>query len=189
MSLDAQSKELEQLGFRIVDRGEDSLVATAKKFHWDCMLTSMSYVVFVRKVAELTPATIEGDREGLQERASKLDPSLLPRGFQKGTSVVVAYLADRVTPEARAICETKPKVRFAYFYLPAARDGATGVLHFLRDTPMWGAIYFSKLRFLIQRMLAPGDGGGGWPLSVGGAVLTIFVFATLALNLVRIFGR
>jgi hypothetical protein len=189
MSLDAQRRGLEGLGFKIVEGGEDSIVATARKFHWDCMLTSMSYVVFVRRVAELTPAMIDGDREGLQQRAGQIDPSLLPRGLQKGTSVIVAYLADRVTPEARAVCESKPKVRFAYFYLPAARDGASGILHFLRETPMWGAIYFSKLRFLIQSVLAPGEGGGGWPVSIGGLVLTIFVFATLALNLVRIFGR
>jgi hypothetical protein len=189
MSLDAQSRGLEQLGFKIVDRGEDSLVATAKKFHWDCLLTSMSYVVFVRKVAELTPAMIEGDREGLQQRAGQIGPSLLPRGLQKGTSVIVAYLADRVTPEARTVCESKPKVRFAYFYLPAARDGASGLLHFLRETPMWGALYFSKLRFLIQSVLVPGEGGGGWPVSIGGILLTIFVFGTLALNLARIFGR
>ena len=68
-----------------------------------------------------------------------------------------------------------------------ARDGGTGVLHFLRTTPLWGAIYFSKLRFLIEKVLAPGEGGKSWPVSVGGIALTLFVFGVLGLNLARIF--
>ncbi len=189
MSLDAQRSELEQLGFRIVEQSGDSLIAITKKFHWDCVFTKLSYVVFVREIAELTPAVIEADRLGLEQRTRQLDPSILPRGLQKGIAVIVAYLAERVTPEARALCESKPKVRFAYFYLPAARDGATGLDHYLKTTPAWGAIYFSKLRFVIQKVLTPGQGGSSWPVSGGGAVMTLFIAAVLVVNLALFLSR
>lgn len=190
MSLETQRQELTRLGFKIVEQKDDSLVATTRRFHWECVFTSVSYVVFVKRVAELTPVVIEEDRAALQERAKALDPSVLPRGFQKGVAVITAYVADRVTPEARAICEQKPKVRFAFFYLPAVLDQATGSAHYLRSTPLWGAMYFSKFRFLIERTFAPpGAVGASWPLSVGSAILTLLFAGILAVNLLAIFGR
>jgi hypothetical protein len=189
MSLDAQRSELEQLGFRIVEQSGGSLIAIIKKFHWDCVLTRLSYVVFVRELAELTPAVIEADRQDLEQRTRQLDPSILPRGLQKGTAVIVAYLAERVSPEARELCESNPKVRFAYFYLPAARDGATGLVHYLKTTPAWGAIYFSKLRFVIQKVLTPGQGGSTWPVSIGGAVLTLIITVVLVMNVAIFLSR
>jgi hypothetical protein len=80
-------------------------------------------------------------------------------------------------------------VRFAYFFLPAVHDGATGLVHYLKTTPAWGAIYFSKLRFVLQKVLTPGEGGSAWPLSVGGAVLTLFVVASLVVSLAIFLGR
>lgn len=189
MSLDAQRSELEQLGFRIVEQSGDGLLAITKKFHWDCVLTSLSYVVLVREIAELTPAVIEADRRDLEQRTRQLDPSILPRGLQKGIAVIVAYLAERVTPEARSLCESNPKVRFAYFYLPAARDGATDRVHYLKTTPVWGAVYFSKLRFIVQKVLTPGKGDSTWPVSLGGAALTLFIVAALVMNVAIFLGR
>lgn len=190
MSLETQREELARLGFRIVEQNEESIVATTRRFHWECMFTGVTYVVFVRRVEELTPSVIEADREALQARATALDPSALPRGLQKGVAVITAYVADRVSPEARALCEKKPKARFAFFYLPAALDRSTGLAHYLRSTPAWGAIYFSKFRFLIERTLATSkEAGAAWPISIGGAVLTVLVLGIFAVNLLAIFGR
>ena len=189
MSIEAQRKELEGLGFRIVEETPDSVVGVVKRFHWECVFTAVTYVVFVRQVAELTAALIESDRAELQSRATRLDASALPRGLQKGTAVITAYLADHVTAEARALCETKPKMRFAFFYVPAVLDRSSGVSHFLRSTPAWGALYFSKFRFVIERVLRPGAGGASWPLSIGGAILTLLVLASFGISLMRIFSR
>ncbi len=123
MSLASQRVGLEHLGFRIVEATEDTLAATVKRFHWDCVFTRTTYVIFVRKVSELTPAMLEADRRELQSRAKQLDPSLLPDGLQKGIAVIVCYIADRVTAEARATCEREPKARFAFFYVPAVLPG------------------------------------------------------------------
>lgn len=182
MSLADRRQELERIGFRIVEEAPQRLVAVQKRFHWDCALTRLTYVVFVREVDELTEATIEADRASLTDRARELDPSLLPRGFQKGTAVITAYVARRVTPGARALCEQKPKIRFAFFYMPAVLDTGAGVASYLRSTPMWGALYYAKLRFVLERVLQPGR-GGGWPISIGGALLTLFLVAAILGNL------
>jgi hypothetical protein len=189
MTLAQRRAELERLGFQIVEETQETLVATTRRFHFDCMFTSVSYVVFVRHVPELTAELIEQDRLELQQRASSLDPSRLPRGFQKGTAVLTAYLADRVTPEARALCETKPKVRFAYFYLPAVLDRSTGLAHYLRTTPIWGALFFSKFRFLHESLLADTPTGGSWPVSGFGIFLTAFVIVVLLLNVALLLMR
>lgn len=188
MSLEAPRQTLQELGFTIAEDRPEGLVAIARRFHWECMLTKVTYVVFVREVDTLDVATLERDREALALRAQSLDPSLLPRGFQKGTAVLTAYLARHVTPEAAAFCEAKPRVRFAFFYVPAVLDGATGLAHFLRTTPMWGGIYFSKFRFLLGRLLEPArTPAGAWPISIAGlAILAFYVLALFAFVAVRI---
>jgi hypothetical protein len=189
MMLATKRAELERLGFQIVEETPETLVATTKRFHLDCMFTAVSYVVFVRHVPELTPERIEQDRLELQQRASSIDPSRLPRGLQKGTAVLTAYLADRVTPEARELCERRPAVRFAYFYIPAVLDRSTGLAHYLRTTPLWGGIYFSKFRFLLANLLESSTPATTWPVSVAGALLTLFVVLVVVLNVALVFMR
>jgi hypothetical protein len=174
MYLEAQRNELTQLGFRIVAEQPDRIVATTKRFHWECMFTRVSYVVFVRRVEELTAQIIEADRNELQQTAKSIDPSTLPRGLQKGTAVITAYVADRVSPDAQQLLDSKPKMRFAFFYIPSAVDQSTRLSHYFRSTPAWGAIYYSKFRYLISRLLTPQGTKPSWPVSTGGAMLTIF---------------
>lgn len=189
MSLDPQRQELERLGFGIAAAEDDTLVAVRRKWHLDCILTRITYVVFVRYVDHLTAAVIEQDRITLEQRARTLDTSLLPRGFQKGVAVLTAYVAGQVDEDARRLCETKPKTRFAFFYLPGVLDATTGYVHYLTGTPAWGALYFSKFRFLMRRMLQPGAGAAHWPVSVGGSLLGALIAVILIFNMMILFGR
>lgn len=189
MSLEPQRQELQRLGFTIVPAEDGIVIGVRRKWHLDCILTRISYVVFVRHVEHLTAEVIERDRIELEHRARGLDTSILPRGFQKGVAVVTAYVAGQVDEGARRLCEQKPKTRFAYFYLPGVVDAATGQVHYLRRTPVWGALFFSKFRFLMRRMLQPGAGSGHWPVSVVGSLMGAFIVAAIIFNLTIIFGR
>ena len=189
MSLEAQRKELQSLGFKIVSEKDDQLVAVRQKWHWDCMFTKLTYVAFVRRIAHLTVAEIDADRTRLQDQARQIDPSALPRGFQKGVAVLTCYLADRVDPDAQQMCGQSPKVRFAFFYLPAVLDGATGNAHFVRSTPAWGALFYGKFRHIIGRLLEPARTTGGEPVSIGGVVLTGIVVLVLVAALGRFLMR
>ncbi len=189
MGLDAQRGVLEELGFDIVSSEPNELIGVAQRWHPDCVMTKLTYVVFVREVPRLTAAMIEEDRVGLEGRARSIDPSRLPKGFQKGVAVLVAYVAGAVDDDARRICSSKPKTRFAFFFLPGALDQSTGEAFYLRETPAWGAIFFSKFRFLMESVLMPPSVAGSWPISVGGAVLGVLMLllfvASFALMLAR----
>jgi hypothetical protein len=189
MPLDAQRKDLETLGFRIVSEREDELVAVRPKWHWDCLFTKLTYVVFVRRTPNLTVADIEADRTRLQDQAKQIDPSALPRGFQKGVVVLTCYLADHVDPAARELCEQSPKVRFAFFYLPAVLDQSSGRAHYIRSTPMWGALFYGKFRHIIGRLLEPARTSGGEPVSVAGVVFTCVLGLLILASLSRVLMR
>ena len=179
MSLQEQRQELERLGFKVVRESPDSLVALRQKWHWDCLLTKLTYVVFVRRVIGLKAAGIEADRARMEEEARTLDPSALPRGFQKGVAVLPLYIADQVDESARALLERKSKIRFAFFYLPAALDLSSGRAYYLRGTPAWGALYFSKFRFLVRRVLEPAGSPTSWPVSAMGTIFGLLIIGLL----------
>ena len=148
----------------------------------DCIATKITYVIFVKKVDELTADRIDRDREELGARAKGLDPSVLPRGFQKGVAVLSMYVADRVEESARQMCLSKPKARFAHFFVPAVLDKSSGQTFFIQGTPAWGALYYSKYRFLIRRLLEPATAPASWPLSVGGIVLGLLILLLMAVS-------
>ncbi|MGB7415734.1 MAG: hypothetical protein WA902_16125 [Thermosynechococcaceae cyanobacterium] len=186
MSLDAQRQELQRFNFQIVKDEPETLIALRQKWYWDCLLTKITSVVFVRQVQDLTLDMIESDRTQLEADAKQLNPSLLPRGFQAGVSVITIYIAERIEFEAQTRLKSKPKIRFAWFYLPAALEQSTGKLCYLKETPIWGFIYFSKFRYLIRRLLQPSDTPIEEPPSIAGIVLSVILGGYLLLMLVGI---
>jgi hypothetical protein len=183
--LDKPTGALENLGLEIKSSESGQLIAVGTKWHWDCVFTKVTYVVVVRTVSELTPDIIESDRKQLEKEAKNIDPSRLPRGFQKGIAVLVNYVAETVTPEAHAVLEKRPKVKWAYFYVPAAMDLSNGKMSYLKSTPAWGGIYFSKFRHVIKQVLDPDIPKAGWPVSVGGAVLSALLVGMIGLSVFR----
>lgn len=181
MALEQQRRELERFNFQIAKEEPDRLIALKQKWYPDCLVTKMTYVVFVRQVPHLTADMIEADRNQLQAEAKQLNPSMLPRGFQAGVAVITLYIADRVDFEAQSLCKRKPKIRFAWFYLPAALEQSTGTQCYLKETPLWGFIYYSKFRYLIRRLLNPSEAPIQEPRSTLGLVLGIVIIGYLIL--------
>ncbi|PZD72267.1 hypothetical protein C1752_03854 [Acaryochloris thomasi RCC1774] len=179
--LDAQRSELERFNFEIVKDEPETLIALRQKWYPDCLLTKMTYVVFVRKVQHLSVDMMEADREQLQANAKQLNPSLLPRGFQAGVAVITIYIAERVDFEAQSLCKRKPKIRFAWFYLPAALEQSSSKVFYLKETPIWGFLYYGKFRYLIRRLLQPTDAPVQEPKSVVGVVFGLVLVGYLLL--------
>lgn len=179
MSLELQRSELKRFQFQIVKDEPETLIGLRQKWYPDCLLTKLTDVVFVRKVQHLSVDIIEADRDQLQTDAKQLNPSLLPRGFQAGVAVITIYIADRVDFEAQSLCKQKPKIRFAWFYLPAALEQSSSKVFYLKDTPMWGFIYYSKFRYLIRRLLQPTDAPVQEPKSVVGVVFGVVLVGYL----------
>lgn len=173
MSLDLNDRrrELERLGFRVVSEDAGALVATRKKWHWECFVTQLTIVALVRRVASVTAADMDADEQWLHDNAARLDPSTLPRGFQKGRAFLSVYLADRVDTTAVERARRKPALKFATFYLPAVVD-ATGSSAWYDATPIFGAVYYPIFQFLLRRLLSPTGAPPKEPPSKVGILMT-----------------
>jgi hypothetical protein len=168
--LSAHRQELERQGYRIVAGLPDGFVASRSKWYWECMVTKISTMVLVRQVDEVTAPMILADRAALAQNATQYDPSALPRGFQKGRALATFYVAGRATPEAIALATARPPLEFASFSLVGIAEG--GRVHYYRDTPFVGGIYFAKFRYLLGRLGEPGAAPDAEPLSALGLMLT-----------------
>jgi len=174
--------ELLRLGYTIVTDDGTQIVAVRSRWYWDCVVSKMTSVVYVRPVERLTAQMIAADREPLTAYAQSIDPSKLPPGFQKGLVVVPVYIADAIDPEATAALESEQALRLAIFYFPAALDRSTGRAHFLRGTPILGWVFFSKFRYLAGRLLEPTAAPATEPISVPGALLVVSMAIMLPLS-------
>ena len=180
-------QNMERLGFDIVSNSDsDYRIGIRQKWYWDCMMTKMTQVIVIRDVETLTLAIMDQDREYLEKQSSSLDPSRLPRGIQKGNAVLMLYKAKKITPEAKARCLRKPKIRFAFFYVPAVLDLSTGESHYITSTPTWGAIYYGKFRFLIRQMLSQNPVSESEPLSKIGIFFNLLFLVVIILNILLI---
>lgn len=186
-SLAIRQSELAQLGFQILAVEPTTLVAKRRTFYWDCIFTFVNYTVFVRRVTQLSGQMIEDERLQLLSRSNALNPSALPRGFQSGNAILVVYIADQVDIEAQRLCQSKARLEFAQFYLNGALDLSTESTYFIRHTPLWGGVYYSKFRYILSRLLAPKAGPNQEPLSTPGVIITLFMlvwFLLIALLLI-----
>ncbi len=182
----ARQAELQRLGFQVLQADYEKLIASRRSFYWDCLLTWMNYTVFLRRVTTLSAQLIDLDRPQLKSEAKQLNRSPLPRGFQSGNAILVVYLADQVEHEAQKICEQSRRLEFAQFYVPAAIDLSNGATYFVRHTPMWGAVYYGKFRYILARLISPQEASNQEPLSTSGVIMTLLMlgfFAIVALLL------
>lgn len=181
--LEQQRAELERLGYSIVEQSEYEVVGVRSKWYWDCFATNMTVVVFVRATGPLHAVHIQSQTEATIARAKQLDPFRLPVGFQHGRAVVPVYLADGLQPDAQYLCASEQPMRYGVQFFPAALDKTTGQAHYLRTTPIWGAVYFAKWRYLVQHLIEPHNAEDREPISkfgtVYGIVLLVLVLGML----------
>jgi hypothetical protein len=180
--LDEQRAEMERLGYAIVSQSDSQVVGVRTRWFWDCFATSLTTVIFVRSVEALTAPLVEEEGRRMVAQARDIDPSSLPLGFQKGRAVVAIYVADQVAPDAQRLCNSPQPVRFATLFFPAALERSSGQVHYLRRTPMWGGVYFGKLRYPVQRLIDPANALEKEPISAFGSVLgAVMLLFTAAL--------
>jgi hypothetical protein len=161
VDLDDLRLELERLGFEIVSKGADQLIAIRKKLPGH-RVAKMTYVVFVQSVPNLTTARIDYDQERLAREAHQLDGSRLRSPvFQKTLVVIPVYVAGTVERDAQDRCASAPMSRkHAGVHFPIAYDMTTGAASFRREARKqveWAPMkaYEPSLVFLAQRLFEP----------------------------------
>lgn len=175
-SLIGQQAELERLGFQILQVEPNRIIASRRSFYWECLLTFVNYTIFVQRVDKVSAAMILNDRDRLIPESKQVNRSPIPRGLQSGNAVLVVYVGDRVEPDAQELCERQGKLGFAEFYVPAAFDLERNAAFLIRKTPVWGAIYYSKFRYILARLLSPQGTPSQEPLSKLGIAITVIGF-------------
>jgi hypothetical protein len=182
--LDEQVAELQRLGFAIESRSDSEVVATRRKWYWDCLVTNLTVVVFLKATTGvLSWSQITDETDELLARARELDAGA--PALQHGVAAFPVYVADRVDPEVQYYFDSRRPSHWGAMSFPAALDRSTGQAYFRRKTPFWGGVYFAKFRFLAARLLEPASAPAREPPSVFGLVLTmiipaVFVIAILA---------
>jgi len=176
--------ELERLGFQVLQVEPETLIAGRRSFYWDCMFTFVNYTVFVRRVTALSVQMLESERTQFLLRSKTLNPSSIPPGFQSGNAVLVVYIADQVDIDAQLFCEHQVRLGFAQFYIPAVLDLSRESAFLLRHTPLWGAVYYSKFRYILGRLLSPRGRPNQEPLSISGVITALLVFLLFILPVI-----
>jgi hypothetical protein len=183
MDLRDQRAELERLGYSIVSESDQEIVGVLSKWYWDALATKLTSVVFVRSLPVLTASEIRADAVRMTAAAKGFDPSRLPQGLQKNRAAIAVYLAETVEPDARQICESPQPIRLAALFYPAALESSSGTVLYSGATPLWGGVFYAKLRYVVQRLLEPDAAPAKEPVSAFGVAMSALVGALLALGL------
>lgn len=162
---------LEALGFAVVQDGPGYVDLLRCRWHLDLVFTQVTAVVRVRHMERVDASIMESDRQDLIEVRKRKDPSMLPRGFQKGALTVATYIADSATPDAIEFAEQAPKAQFAATHISGIKHGEQITSY--TGTRIWGAMYYGLLKFLVRTALDP----KGEPESISkvGAVMSVML--------------
>lgn len=174
LDLSARAAELEAMGFTILEQDEHHVDAVRSKWMWECLATKMTTIVRVRRVGLVTRKLMLEDQKYIAKNASSLDPSMLPGGFQKGRSVMFAYLADEAAPEALQLAQKPPTMDFAAFNMFAILE-ASGQQTWYQGTRLWGAVYYAKFQHFMRNLMEPGRHAPGDPLSMPGLIISLLL--------------
>lgn len=159
MSLDKIKNRLQS---KNIFHSEDSIlqhptvIGYDKQFRWSWMATQLNtfYVASDFKDAEITVHTIE---EYIKHSFdySKKNYKGWPRGLQSGVGVVSILISENITEEAKTYCKKlKSGKKWAAFTIPVVIDSKTNEAFFFDSKPMWGRIYFSYFKKMIQELTA-----------------------------------
>ena len=92
--------------------------------------------------------------DGGFRHAKRVNRIPLLRGLQFGYIVVPWIVVDRATPELVSFAVGQPRKHWALFEFPVLHDLSTGQTHYFQQTAMWGALYYSDMRALVQATIA-----------------------------------
>lgn len=143
--------ELQALGFTTHDYTPQDLVGVRLKTDW-AMCMRLTLVIRVKHFESLDLQQALALEAPFKALATRLDPSLLPRGFQQGRFIIDVFVADQATEEVRGWAARTIRRGFATSYHPVVLcDGKA----YHDRLGFYGAALWPKIEYMIQRMTAP----------------------------------
>lgn len=135
---------------------QPTVIGYDKQFRWSWMATQLNtfFVTSDFKDKEITVQTIETHLKQAFDYTSK-NYKGWPRGLQSAVGVVSVLISENVTEEAKIYCKKlKSGKKWAAFTIPVVVDSKTNEVFSFDKKPMWGRIYFSYFKKMIQELTA-----------------------------------
>jgi hypothetical protein len=133
---------------------QPTVIGYDKKFKWSWMATQLNtfFVASDFKNKDITVQTIEAHLKQAFEYSRK-NYKGWPRGLQSGVGVISILISENVTEEAKTYCKKlKSGKKWAAFTIPIVIDATTNEVFSFDKKPMWGRIYFSYFKKMIQEL-------------------------------------
>ena len=133
-----------------------TVIGYDKRFRWSWMATQLNTFTVATDLGD-EPVGVPVLRRHAFEafRLAELNYGGWPRGLQSGLAVIQVLISRSLDPLAVAYCRRlAAEKKFAGFVVPVVADPATGEVHYFERKPMWGRIYFSYFREVIEGLAA-----------------------------------
>lgn len=74
----------------------------------------------------------------------------LARGMHNGVTSFNVLVSKNVTDSAKEFAEARPPLHFSAFEMPIIVDLTKRTIHYYRETPIWGSLYYKYFREYID---------------------------------------
>lgn len=172
-----QQDELKRLEFEILKIDPGTLVtAKGRLFYWDYFFRSVDYTVFAKRVVVLSTQMMERDRRQFEALDEELNPQ---RWFISGFGrhrLLVVYISDSINTDAQQLCAKKRDHRiFNHSYFLGALDLSNNTKIFAQSTPIIGRVYYTKVNYLLNRLIDPQNVPIERPVSVWLGIVSLIL--------------
>lgn len=153
-------RRLELEGFTWIDGPTDgarTYQAAAKRRRFELTKSGVSTSFFVfERFDRVDLAAARTFAESAFAYANRNRGGFLPLGLGEAVFCFGVGLADEAEPDAvRWVRDETPPKRWGGAMIPVIVLPASGDVHYLQKTPMWGAAYWKGFRTTAQRILTP----------------------------------
>lgn len=91
--------------------------------------------------------------EAAFRKAKKVNRIPLPRGLQFGFMIIPCLIVDKANESLLQFARHAPRKHWSVFEFPIVVERRTGKVSYFKDTPLWGAFFFSDLRKLAEQCI------------------------------------
>jgi hypothetical protein len=157
--LDSVETRLSQAGFhtardlRLPRYATVQVAASRTVFTWKGLVL-LSQHVLVRHCPTATISDLQAFFDAGYRYGMSANPVPLKRGIQFGYVIMPCLVVESCDPTLIQYACARPRKHWALFEFPVVHDLSTRRTHYFRQTPLWGAVYYSDMRKLAETCIS-----------------------------------
>jgi len=134
--------------------GKPTVIGYDKQFRWSWMATQLNTFIIATDFGS-TKLTEHIIKDHINESFNFAENNYKgwPRGMQSGLGAISILISSNIDKDAKDFCtKLKSGKRFGGFSIPVIINSSTGEIFKFERSPMWGGIYFSYFKELIEKI-------------------------------------